>query len=72
MKTSIVKWDGTQLDLLRADDPAGFALKVMSLGLLGVTVGKQSGASTAMAAASLAQREGETGCGDVERFLRRF
>lgn len=40
LKTSIVKWDGTQVDLVRADDPAGFALKVLSLGLLGVTVGK--------------------------------
>ena len=40
LKTSIVKWEGTQVDLVRADDPAGFALKVLSLGLLGVTVGK--------------------------------
>ena len=41
LKTSIVKWDGTQVDLVRADDPAGFALKVLSLGLLGVTVGEE-------------------------------
>ena len=26
---------------MRADDPAGFALKVLSLGLLGVTVGEE-------------------------------
>eukprot|EP00904_Undaria_pinnatifida_P008489 jgi/Undpi1/4770/HiC_scaffold_18.g08123.m1 len=38
LKTSVVKWDGTQVDLVRADDPAGFALKVLSFGLLGVTV----------------------------------
>lgn len=29
------------MDLVRADDPAGFALKVLSLGLLGVTVGER-------------------------------
>ena len=42
LKTSVVKWDGTQVDLVRADDPAGFALKVLSFGLLGVTVGKDN------------------------------
>lgn len=41
LKTSIVKWDGSQVDLVRADDPAGFALKVLSFGLLGVTVGER-------------------------------
>lgn len=38
MKTSIVKWDGTQVNLTRAEDPRGFAIKAMHFGLLGVTV----------------------------------
>lgn len=37
VKTTIIKWDGTQVDLCRADDPAGFALKVLHFGLLGIT-----------------------------------
>lgn len=39
---SIVKWDGTQVDLNRADDPAGFALKVVHFGLLGISVGEST------------------------------
>lgn len=39
--TSIIKWDGTRKELVRADDPKGFALKVAHFGLLGVTVGEQ-------------------------------
>ncbi|CAM9747545.1 unnamed protein product [Pylaiella littoralis] len=38
LKTSIVKWDGTQVNLSRAEDPTGFAVCVPNFGLLGVTV----------------------------------
>lgn len=38
VKTSIIKWDGTQIDLNRADDPTGFAICVPNFGLLGVTI----------------------------------
>eukprot|EP00903_Cladosiphon_okamuranus_P014134 g13135.t1 len=38
LKTSIIKWDGTQVDLSREDDPTEFALCVPNFGLLGVTV----------------------------------
>lgn len=40
LATTILKYDGTQVDLKRADDPKGFAVKVLHFGLLGVTVGK--------------------------------
>lgn len=40
VKTSIVKWDGTQVNLSRAEDPTGFAVCVPNFGLLGVTVGE--------------------------------
>lgn len=40
VKTSIIKWDGTQIDLNRADDPTGFAICVPNFGLLGVTIGE--------------------------------
>ena len=36
--TSIIKHDGTQVDLRREDDPEGFALKVVHFGLLGITI----------------------------------
>lgn len=42
MKTTIIKWDGTRVDLTRAEDPEGFALKIIHFGLLGVTVGKET------------------------------
>lgn len=42
IKTTIVKWDGTQVHLSRERDPTGFALCVLSFGLLGVTVGELS------------------------------
>lgn len=38
--TSIIKHDGTQVDLRREDDPEGFALKVVHFGLLGITICK--------------------------------
>ncbi|CAM9282114.1 unnamed protein product, partial [Hapterophycus canaliculatus] len=38
IKTTIIKWDGTEVNLSRAQDPTGFALCVLSFGLLGVTV----------------------------------
>lgn len=37
---SIIKWDGTRVDLSRKDDPEGFALLVPTFGLIGVTVGE--------------------------------
>lgn len=40
IKTSIIKWDGTRVDLTREEDPEGFAEKVVHFGLLGITVGK--------------------------------
>ncbi|CAM9428981.1 unnamed protein product [Laminaria digitata] len=38
VKTSIIKWDGTRVDLIREEDPEGFAEKIIHFGLLGVTV----------------------------------
>lgn len=38
VKTSIIKWDGTRVDLTREEDPEGFAKKIVHFGLLGVTV----------------------------------
>lgn len=40
IKTSIIKWDGTQVNLCRSEDPTGFAVCVPSFGLLGVNVGE--------------------------------
>ena len=40
MSTRIVKWDGTVVKLIRADDPEGFKVNVLHFGLLGVTVGE--------------------------------
>ncbi|CAN0224179.1 unnamed protein product [Ectocarpus sp. 6 AP-2014] len=39
IKMSFIKWDGTQVDLSRAEDPTGFAICVASFGLVGVIVG---------------------------------
>eukprot|EP00752_Nemacystus_decipiens_P003494 g3227.t1 len=38
LKTSIIKWDGTQVDLDRAHNPTEFAICVPNFGLLGVTI----------------------------------
>eukprot|EP00904_Undaria_pinnatifida_P002572 jgi/Undpi1/12315/HiC_scaffold_5.g01991.m1 len=38
VKTSIIKWDGTRVDLSREADPEGFAKSIAHFGLLGVTV----------------------------------
>lgn len=38
VKTSIIKWDGTRVNLTRDEDPEGFANKIVHFGLLGVTV----------------------------------
>ena len=38
VKTSIIKWDGTRVDLTREEDPDGFAEKIVHFGLLGVSV----------------------------------
>ncbi|CAM9741720.1 unnamed protein product [Ascophyllum nodosum] len=38
VSTRIVKWDGTVVKLIRADDPEGFKVNVLHFGLLGVTV----------------------------------
>lgn len=38
IETSILKFDGTQVDLRREDDPENFALKVGHFGLLGITI----------------------------------
>ncbi|CAM9913168.1 unnamed protein product [Ectocarpus fasciculatus] len=38
IKMSFIKWDGTQVDLSRAQDPTGFAVCVASFGLIGVAV----------------------------------
>lgn len=38
VKTSIIKWDGTRVNLAREEDPEGFAKKIVHFGLLGVTV----------------------------------
>lgn len=40
--TSFIKYDGTRVDLKRADDPKGFALKVVHFGLLGITICKDN------------------------------
>lgn len=41
IKMSFIKWDGTQVDLSRAEDPTGFAICVASFGLVGVIVGER-------------------------------
>eukprot|EP00904_Undaria_pinnatifida_P002573 jgi/Undpi1/12316/HiC_scaffold_5.g01992.m1 len=38
VKTSIIKWDGTRVDLTRDSDPDRFAKSIAHFGLLGVTV----------------------------------
>lgn len=42
LKTSIVGWDGTSVDLTREEDPENFAELIAHFGLLGVTVGERS------------------------------
>lgn len=45
VSTTIVKLDGTVVQLKRADDPKGFPLKVLHFGLLGVSAGENPGGS---------------------------
>lgn len=48
IKMSFIKWDGTQVDLTRAEDPTGFAICVASFGLVGVSVGESYTAAVAV------------------------
>ena len=47
VKTSIIKWDGTRVDLTRDSDPDRFAKSIAHFGLLGVTVGERPYAAQA-------------------------